>query len=81
MSKEHVPESKGNNEDGNHQDGQPQEEGLIIPAKVATTSPDFMKALHMFQYGTAEESDEGFRRMAEIGSSSQETERDGKKTR
>jgi hypothetical protein len=46
-------------------------ETLIIPKKK-TAHPDFMKALHKFQYGECEKSDEGFEELQRIAASEQE---------
>ena len=46
-------------------------ETLIIPKKK-TVHPDFMKALHKFQYGEGEESDEGFEELQRIAAPKQE---------
>jgi len=46
-------------------------ETIIIPKKK-TVRPDFMNALHKFQYGEGEESDEGFEELQRIAASEQE---------
>jgi len=46
-------------------------EMLVIPKKN-TKSPEFIKALHKFQYGEGEESDEGFEEMQRIATTEQE---------
>ena len=51
-------------------------ERLTIPVSEIQDKDAFMKALHQFQYGDKEESDEGFRTLSEIASSQSEEDKD-----
>lgn len=49
----------------------PEGDFLVVPSKKAISN-DFFKALHKFQYGEGEESNEGFEKMRELAVSDQE---------